>query len=1039
MADGKITIETELDSSGAKKDLDNLKNTAEDTFDPLKKSSQSASDAIENVGANAESTAKSLNEVSNSTKQTSTEIDSLDKYFSELDSILDNVDSAFDEMSKASEESGKKQQDLHDAMEQTAQETQDLIKKSEQLGSAIHEHVDETKTASQTYAEHKKKLDELKQKYIDLSAAGDKESAVAQDVAKEIKDLSKQVNDEARALDKAEKEADQLSGATEEVGEKSEKSGKKMEKFGNIAKGALKGSVAVVKGIGAGIGVASVAVAGLVKQSVDAYSNYEQLVGGVNTLFGAGDKSLEEYAKSVGKTTAEVKDKYNSLMKAQSTVMKNAAKAYTTAGLSANAYMEQITGFSASLVQSLGGDTEKAAEVGNRAIIDMSDNANKMGTSMEMIQNAYQGFAKQNYTMLDNLKLGYGGTKEEMQRLISDAAKMTDIQSDLNLTVEDGSLDFGNIINAISVMQTSLGIAGTTSKEAASTIEGSTNAMKASWENLLVGVADDQADFDTLVNQFVDSVTAWSKNIMPRIEVALQGASKLIANLLPMIVEKIPELLTDVAPELIRAGTNIITTLSAGFIKGLPDILQTIQELLPQILEAFYSIGPQFDQLLKTIFPQLLQTIVDWIPQLLALSGTIIESLISSLFETLPQIIDAIVDLLDQLSIYINSDGLTHITDIVLGLITSLVTVLTEQAPKILDAATKLLMSIVEALPAVVQSLVQALPNLITALIEFFGSNSIKVYKISLKLLWTIIKAIPKIVIGLVKAIPSIIKAIIDGLFGLASDLWNDVLSPAISKFGDFAISAKDKAVEAGKNFFTNLIDKIKDLPGKVRDKVMEIITKIGTFVREFPAKAKEAAKNFFDNLWNGIKELPNKMWDIGSNIVEGIWNGIGDKFGWLTDKIQSFASNVTDKLKNFFGIHSPSRVMRDEVGKFLALGIAEGITRNEDTVVKAAEHLGDKTTAAFKRIRASQAVQFRVSDEITTSVRNSDAALARSLAISQTAANKQTQAGIDYKQMGKATAQGIKSAGIAVNIDGRKAGRVLDTTPKTSILGGFA
>ena len=363
----------------------------------------------------------------------------------------------------------------------------------------------------------------------------------------------------------------------EDVGKSVDDDSNKLSKFGSVAKSAVHGATAVVKGVGVAVGLTSTAVAGLVKQSVDAYSSYQQLVGGVNTLFGAGDKSLEEYAESVGKTVDEVEDKYNSLMRAQSTVMKNAAKAYTTAGLSANAYMEQITGFSASLVQSLGGDTEKAAEVGNRAIIDMSDNANKMGTSMEMIQNAYQGFAKQNYTMLDNLKLGYGGTKEEMQRLISDAAKMTDIQSDLNLTVEDGSLDFGNIINAISVMQTSLGIAGTTHEEAARTIEGSTNAMKAAWENLLVGVADDQADFDTLVNQFVDSVSTWSKNIMPRIEIALKGATQLIAKLLPPIMEKIPGLLTELAPQLIQAGTDIITELLLGIAKGLPDLLNTIQ------------------------------------------------------------------------------------------------------------------------------------------------------------------------------------------------------------------------------------------------------------------------------------------------------------------------------------------------------------------------------------------------------------------------------------------------------------------------------
>lgn len=825
----------------------------------------------------------------------------------------------------------------------------------------------------------------------------------------------------------------------DDVGKSVDADSNKLSKFGNVAKSAVHGATAVVKGVGVAVGLTSTAVAGLVKQSVDAYSSYEQLVGGVNTLFGAGDKSLEEYAESVGKTVDEVKDKYDSLMNAQSTVMKNAAKAYNTAGLSANAYMEQITGFSASLVQSLGGDTEKAAEVGNRAIIDMSDNANKMGTSMEMIQNAYQGFAKQNYTMLDNLKLGYGGTKEEMQRLISDAAKMTDIQKDLNLTVEDGSLDFGNIINAISVMQTSLGIAGTTSKEAASTIEGSTNSMKAAWENLLVGIADDQADFDTLVNQFVDSASTWSKNIMPRIEIALKGATQLIAKLLPTIMEKIPELLTELAPQLVQAGTDIIIELLSGIAKGLPNLLNAIQKLIPKILNSFKKLGPELKQAFQDVLPQIIDVVVSMIPQFIELSVQLIGALAQGITENVDTIVQAFVEMIQELASLLSGDNLTQMVQVALQLIQALANALVENQPVLLDAFMQIFTSIVEALPDIIVMIVEALPQLIEAITTFLSEQIPTMLNVSITLFMTIVKAIPKIIIALVRALPSIIKAIVDGLKNLPSNLWNNVLIPTINKFVDFASNAKDKAVEAGKNFLNNIIEHIKGLPSKVGEKVDAVIEKVKSFATNFVNKAEKAGSDFKDKIVNGVKELPDKMLEIGGNIVEGIWNGINNKFDWLTGKIQSFTDNVTDKLKNFFGIHSPSRVMRDEVGKFLALGIAEGITQNEDTVVKAAEHLGDKTTAAFKRIRASQAIQFRVSDEITTSVRNSDATLAKSLAISQTAANKQTQAGIDYKQMGKATAQGIKSAGIAVNIDGRKTGRVLGTNNKPDIVGGFA
>ena len=752
-------------------------------------------------------------------------------------------------------------------------------------------------------------------------------------------------------LNELNKEVDKVDKSVTKLGNDSEKSGGKLEKFGNIASTALKGSVAVIKGVGAGIGVASTAVGVLVKKSVDAYSSYEQLVGGVNTLFGAGDKSLEEYAKSVGKTTDEVKDKYDSLMSAQSTVMENAAKAYTTAGLSANAYMEQITGFSASLVQSLGGDTEKAAEVGNRAIIDMSDNANKMGTNMEMIQNAYQGFAKQNYTMLDNLKLGYGGTKEEMKRLISDASEMTDIQEKLNVSVEDGSLDFGNIINAISVMQASLGIAGTTSKEAASTIEGSTNAMKASWDNLLVGIADDQADFDELVNQFVTSVDTWSKNIMPRIEIALQGASNLIASLLPMIAGKIPELLNDVAPQLIQAGTDIITELASGFIQGLPDIIQTIKDLLPQILEAFYDILPQMNELFQTILPQILDLLVSWLPQVTEFDAELIQTIVQGLIDAFPEVINAVVTLLNQLTEYINSDGLTQLIDLVMQLINQLTATLIEQAPILLEAATNLLMAIVEALPEVIQKLLLALPSLIEAIVSFFGSNSVRVYKISLQVLWELIKAIPKVIAALVVSLPDIIEAIIEGLLSIPETLWTEILEPGIEKFIDFAKEAKEKAKEAAKNFFTHLIDGIKELPSKIREKVTEIVDKLNDFRKNFPQKAKDAAKEFFNNLWNGLKDLPSKIWDIGKNIVEGIWNGINDKFDWLTGKIKEFTNGVKDKLKSFFGIHSPSTVMRDEVGKYISLGIAEGIKNGTKDVTQQVTKLGESVLASLKKV----------------------------------------------------------------------------------------
>ena len=315
---------------------------------------------------------------------------------------------------------------------------------------------------------------------------------------------------------------------------------------------------------GAAVAAAGAAAVALAKQSIEAYADYEQLAGGVETLF---------------KTSSD-------------RVMQYASRAYETAGLSANEYMETVTSFSASLLQSLGGDTAAAAEVADRAIIDMSDNANKMGTSMESIQNAYQGFAKQNYTMLDNLKLGYGGTKEEMARLIKDAASMKEAQAELGVTVDESSMSFGNIVNAISVMQKQMGIAGTTAKEAGSTISGSVNAMKASWQNLLVGIADENADFDALVDNFVNSVITAGENIIPRIETILGGLGNLIRSAAEKLVPTVVTYIVSNLPNIVQAGIQLVVTLAGALIQALPQLIASVPQIINAVVNGLRSSFP---------------------------------------------------------------------------------------------------------------------------------------------------------------------------------------------------------------------------------------------------------------------------------------------------------------------------------------------------------------------------------------------------------------------------------------------------------------
>ncbi len=394
-------------------------------------------------------------------------------------------------------------------------------------------------------------------------------------------------------LDKVTKSAKKTKKGVEGVGDELDKGKKQADKFKDGLKGAAdtdfsklkKGIGKVTSALGKGVATAAkigaaaitasaAAVGTLVTQSVSAYAEFEQLKGGVETLFGAGGQTIEDYAKSVGKSVSEVKKKYGDLKEAENLVFKNANNAYKTAGLSANDYMTTVTGFSASLVSSLGGDTVKAAKVADKALSDMADNANKMGTPMENIQNAYQAFAKQNYMLLDNLKLGYGGTKTEMERLLKDAEKISGVKYDIS--------SYADIIEAIHIIQKNMGITGTTAKEAEKTITGSFNSMKAAWGNLLPALVKGGDSFDQCVENLVSTVKIFAGNIMPAIKSALSGIGDLFVALAPTIEKELPSFIDELLPPLITAAVALVQ----GLIKALPSIVKTLVNEIPDILKS---------------------------------------------------------------------------------------------------------------------------------------------------------------------------------------------------------------------------------------------------------------------------------------------------------------------------------------------------------------------------------------------------------------------------------------------------------------------
>ena len=708
---------------------------------------------------------------------------------------------------------------------------------------------------------------------------------------------------------------------TQEEGEKTE------SKLGKVFSGIGKGAAVVGKGLLIGLGTGATAIAGLATAAINAYGDYEQLLGGVETLFGSrGAKSVEEYAKMVGKSVKDVEAEFGMLQEAQSAVMENASNAYKTAGLSMNDYMETANGLAAALNQSSASQLESAA-LADQAIIDMADNAAKMGTSMESIQTAYAGFAKQNYTMLDNLKLGYGGTKEEMQRLLDDAGKIAGKKFDLS--------SFADVTEAIHVMQVEMGIAGTTAKEASGTIQGSFGMLKGAWSNLMVGLSDPDANLDNLINNVFESVTTFAGNLVPRITQVLSGIATAFKQLVPMLTKEIPNLLNQVLPPLVEGAVALVD----GLVAAMPDIVSAIMTALPTLIDGVLQLITS----LATALPQIIQPILEALP-------TIIQSIIAALPTLIPALVNGLVQIIVMLCQSL-PQIIMPIIDNLPMIITTIVSALLENLPALIMGLIQLVMGIVKAIPQIFSALYIELPQALwkgifdglgkafSGLGKWFGETFSKAKD------------------GAVKAW-SDAKEKFNKVKEKAVSGFNDLKTKVGNKFNEAKTAAQEKWADAKAKFGKvkdNVVGAFKDLGGKLSplfSKAKDNATKTWSNVKSIFNKFKTGdivgafsdlgslLKGKFSGALDAAKQGFNKIKQIGKDLVSGLWNGIGDKFSWLTGKIKGFASNVTNKLKSFFGIKSPSRVFRDEIGKMLADGVAVGIKDKESKAAKAAEDM---------------------------------------------------------------------------------------------------
>ena len=518
----------------------------------------------------------------------------------------------------------------------------------------------------------------------------------------------------------------------------------------------------------------------------------QQSIGGVETLFGNSANVIKKAAQT----------------------------AFKDAGVSANTYMEQTTSFAASLVSSCGGNTAKAAEIAKRAMVDMSDNANKMGTDLQDIQNAYQGFAKQNYTMLDNLKLGYGGTKTEMARLIKDASTYKDSQEKLNVSVKDGDMSFSNIANAISVVQDHMKISGTTAEEASTTLTGSFGMVKASVQDFLGALSTG------------DGVWRTFKNTISSLGTFIGG------NLLPMIG---------------NIGSSIVSILTNSF-NNMPGILDAVQKFATQIA----SQAPQF---------------------------------IKSGFEMLNKLADGIVSALPVMIAKIPT------------IISTFANIINDNGPTILMCGLKLIAKLALGIIQAIPTLIVNIPKIITAIVDVWSAfNWINLGKMAITGLGNGIKA----------------------LFGFLKGTGKEALDTVLINI----LMLPERLRALGGKGISGLVSGIKSLFGSLGG----------------------AAKKIFEIIVKALASLPSKMLSIGKNIVEGIWKGIWSMGAWITKKIGDFAGGIVKSFKGFLGIHSPSRIMRDMVGRFIGEGIGVGILGSFDTVRKDIAAFNDSLIDEFNK-----------------------------------------------------------------------------------------
>lgn len=748
------------------------------------------------------------------------------------------------------------------------------------------------------------------------------------------------------------------------------------------------GALATIGKVGAAaVGAAATAITAMGAQAVGMYANFEQLEGGIETLFGTQGQSLEEYAKSVGKGVDEVTERYNTLMTAQETAMANAGEAYRTAGLNMNEYMETITAFAASLKASTDDEVE-AAKVADMAVQDMSDNANKMGTSMESVQSAYMAFSKQNYTLLDNLKLGYGGTKTEMERLLKDAEKLSGVKYDIS--------NLSDVYNAIHVIQENLGITGTTAKEAMYTIEGSSRMAKSAWDNVVLaigrgeGVSDAFDNFLTAVFGDGSEGSGLINNIVPRVKTTMEGIANFIVNAAPIISKALPGIVDAVFPSLFETAITLVGMLVASlpnilkslgtaavtavhsilaqvsktllgydmfsdvssFGDGILDILlnkvpemyktgrhliteflqglreninlESIEFVIDQILYGLMNGGAEITSYSLMYVSGLVKDIAEMTPEFIQMVESIITSIIEYTLTVAPQLLEDGAYLLRTVINGVLS-AIPELLDGVSQVFNEMLNAATELLPLLLDIGIQVVTNLIEGILENIPSVVTTIGDLLNQLISFIFENLPMFLEKGIEMVSSLSE-------GVLNNAPTIISTMVDVILSLIENILNH-LPEFLQKGQELIMKLIEGIVEKTPEILKTILDLIVEIIGKIAEKLPDFLTKGGEIIGQLIAGIVEMIPDVVSGTWDIINSIFDAFADVdwlelGSQVVNGLIGGLADGASAIWDAATNAASNAFNAACDFLGINSPSKLGR-YIGRMFDTGIAEDIEDN--------------------------------------------------------------------------------------------------------------